>query len=222
MIDDPRELRRRLRALRRALSPAERRQAALAVASRLERWPAWTGAARVAGYWACDGELDPAPLLERAWAADRRVYLPVLDRESGLRFAPYLPGMPVRRNRFNIPEPDVSPAEWVEPSQLDLVLTPLVAFDPTGVRLGMGGGFYDRTFAFLRDAGAIDRQPLLLGLGYEFQKVAGLIRQPWDIPLDAAVTEESLYGFARPAETEWRQAGGILAAEIGTGDVRSD
>ena len=196
MTDDPRELRQRLRALRRALSPAERRQAALVVARRLEDWPVWTGATRVAGYWACDGELDPAPLLERAWAAHRSVYLPVLDGECSLRFAPYAPGMPMRRNRFNIPEPDVPPAEWLEPSRLDVVLTPLVAFDLAGTRLGMGGGFYDRSFAFLRTPAYGGHPPVLLGLGYEFQRVAEQVRQPWDVPVDAVVTEAALYVFS--------------------------
>ncbi|KAB2935580.1 MAG: 5-formyltetrahydrofolate cyclo-ligase [Candidatus Contendobacter sp.] len=195
MTDDPRELRQRLRALRRASSPAERRQAALAVACRLENWPVWVGATRVAGYWACDGELDPAPLLEHAWVAGRSVYLPVLDGECSLRFAPYPPGARLRRNRFNIPEPEVSPMEWLEPSRLDVVLAPLVAFDRTGTRLGMGGGFYDRAFAFLRDPSYRGHRPVLLGLGYEFQKVVELIRQPWDVPLDAAVTEAVLHVF---------------------------
>ena len=196
MTDDPRELRQRLRALRRALSPAEQRQAALAVARRLEDWPGWTGAVRVAGYWACAGELDPAPLLERVWATGRSVYLPVLTGEYSLHFAPYLPGAPLRRNRFKIPEPDVSPLEWLEPSRLDLVLTPLVAFDRTGTRLGMGGGFYDRAFAFLRDPAYRGHRPMLLGLGYEFQQTAELVRQAWDVPLDAAVTEAALYVFS--------------------------
>jgi 5-formyltetrahydrofolate cyclo-ligase len=196
VIEDPRELRQRLRALRRALSPAEQRQAALAVARRLEDWPAWTGAVRVAGYWACAGELDPAPLLERAWATRRSVYLPVLTGEYSLHFAPYPPGAPLRRNRFNIPEPEVSPMEWLEPSRLDLVLTPLVAFDRTGTRLGMGGGFYDRAFAFLRDPDYRGHRPMLLGLGYEFQQTAELVRQAWDVPLDAVVTEAALHVFS--------------------------
>ena len=195
--DDPRELRQRLRELRRALSPAEQRQAALAVAHRLENWPVWVGATRVAGYWACDGELDPAPLLERAWAAGRSVYLPVLDDdEYSLRFAPYPPGAALRRNRFNIPEPEVAPERWLEPHRLDLVLTPLVAFDPTGTRLGMGGGFYDRAFAFLGNPNYRGHCPVLLGLGYEFQGVAALVRQVWDVPLDAVVTDAALRQFS--------------------------
>ncbi len=196
MTDDPRALRQRLRERRRALSPAMQRQAALAVASRLEDWPEWISAVRVAGYWACDGELDPAPLLERAWSTGRSVYLPVLDRACALHFAPYSPGTPMRRNRFNISEPAVAPETWLEPSRLDLVLTPLVTFDPTGTRLGMGGGFYDRTFAFLRDPGYRGHRPVLLGLGYEFQRVAALVRHAWDVPLDAAVTEAALRRFS--------------------------
>ena len=196
MTDDPRELRQRLRALRRTLSPAERHQAALAVARWLDDWPVLAGATRVAGYWACDGELDPAPLLERAWAADRQVYLPVLDSERSLRFAPYQSGRPLRRNRFTIPEPEVSPTEWLQPSRLDLVLVPLVAFDAAGTRLGMGGGFYDRAFAFLRDPDYCGHRPVLLGLGYELQHVAERVRQPWDVPLDAVVTETALYVFS--------------------------
>ncbi len=168
----------------------------MAVARRLAVWPAFAGATRIAGYWACDGELDPMPALERVWATNRQVYLPVLAEESLLCFAPYRPGVPLRRNRFKIPEPEVAPAEWVWPSQLDLVLAPLVAFDSTGTRLGMGGGFYDRSFAFLREAGDHGRRPWLLGLAYEFQKVADLVRQPWDVPLDAVVTEAVLYEFS--------------------------
>jgi len=76
------------------------------------------------------------------------------------------------------------------------VLTPLVAFDSFGNRLGMGGGFYDRSFVFRRDPVRRHHRPYLLGLGYEFQKVAALPRQPWDVPLDAAVTETALWVFS--------------------------
>ncbi len=145
-------------------------------------------ASTVAGYWACHGELDPAPLLECAWAMDKAVYLPVLAGNA-LQFAPYRPNTLLRRNRFQIPEPEVSPTEWLPPLALDLVLTPLVAFDLTGTRLGMGGGFYDRSFAFLRGPAQSGRRPRLVGVAYEFQQVETLVRQPWDVPLDAAATE---------------------------------
>ena len=160
----------------------------MAVARRLAETAEFIAASRIAGYWACNGELDPAPLLERAWALGKAVYLPVLAG-AALQFAPYRPNAPLRRNRFHITEPDLSPAEWLPPSALDLVLTPLVAFDATGTRLGMGGGFYDRSFAFRRDPACAERRPRLVGIAYEFQRVDTLIRQPWDVPLDAAATE---------------------------------
>jgi len=189
-------LRQFLLAQRRALSVAERHAAALAVAQRLAMEPGFTEAAAIAGYWACQGELDPAPLLERAWTEDKTVYLPVLAGDT-LLFAPYQPDDPLRRNRFNIPEPEVPLADLRLPSDMDWVLTPLVAFDAMGTRLGMGGGFYDRSFAFLLEPGWQGHHPQLLGLGYAFQRVEALIRQPWDVPLDAAVTEEALYLFAK-------------------------
>ncbi len=190
-------LRQQLRTLRQRLPIAEQRRAARAVADGLAGCPGFGAARRIAGYWACHGELDPLPLLERAWNAGKAVYLPVLTDAppQSLRFAPYSPGTPLRRNRFHIPEPDVAPADWLKPTELDLVLMPLVAFDPTGTRLGMGGGFYDRSFAFLLDPGYCGYRPWLIGLGYAFQKVAALPRQPWDVPLDAAITERAFSVF---------------------------
>jgi 5-formyltetrahydrofolate cyclo-ligase len=188
------------------LPSAERQGAALSVARRVADWAIYGAAMRIAGYWACDGELDPMPLLESAWAASKDVYLPVLvdAPPKSLQFAPYRPGLPLRRNRFDIPEPDVPPSKWLQPAWLDLVLTPVVVFDSTGTRLGMGGGFYDRSFAFLRDLDYRGQRPLLLGLGYEFQKASEhLVRQSWDVSLDAVATEEALYVFAQPNAAEW-------------------
>ncbi|MBL8250419.1 MAG: 5-formyltetrahydrofolate cyclo-ligase [Candidatus Competibacter sp.] len=191
-------LRQRMREARRRLTAVERAEAAAAVARRVTGWPPFGAAARIAGYWACAGELDPQPLLAAAREAGKDVYLPiVVDAPSrGLRFAPYRPGCPLRPNRFSIPEPDVPSATWLMPEALELVLLPLVAFDATGVRVGMGGGFYDRSFAFLRDSDDRGRRPWLLGLGYEFQKSPGpLAPEPWDVPLHAVVTDEGLRVF---------------------------
>ena len=80
------------------------------------------------------------------------VFLPVLGPEQRLRFAPWLPGQDLAANRYGIPEPEQNPANAVDPHALDLVLVPLLAFDPDGYRLGYGGGFYDRTLAKLKAA----------------------------------------------------------------------
>jgi 5-formyltetrahydrofolate cyclo-ligase len=134
-----RNLRERLRASRRAMLADECWQAALAVAARVPDDLVYAEACHIAGYWACQGELDPRPLLERAWATNKQVYLPVIvnDPVGTLHFAPYRPDSPLRPNRFNIPEPAIPPDEWLSPEQLDLVLVPLVAFDLAGTRLGM-------------------------------------------------------------------------------------
>ncbi|MBL8259462.1 MAG: 5-formyltetrahydrofolate cyclo-ligase [Candidatus Competibacteraceae bacterium] len=193
-------LRQRLRSARRNLPLIERQEAALAVARRVLDWPPFGAAARIAAYWAREGELDPKPLLEAAWAEGKDVYLPVvIDAPSrSLRFAPYRPGCPLRRNRFAIPEPDVPESRWLAPEALDLVLLPLVAFDAAGVRLGMGGGFYDRSFAFLRHGDDQCRRPWLLGLGYEFQQSPEpLPLEPWDVPLHAVATDQHLRVFGQ-------------------------
>ncbi len=187
-------LRKQMRALRRALPAAERHRCARQLARRVAALKAFSHAHHLAAYLAVDAEMDPAPLLERAWVLGKQVYLPVLagTPAAHLLFAPYHPHSAMQANRFGIMEPVVPVGELLPPQRLDLVLTPLVAFDASGTRLGMGGGFYDRSFAFRGNPAHLPR-PLLLGLAYELQNVTELPRQPWDIPLDGIVTEQALY-----------------------------
>jgi 5-formyltetrahydrofolate cyclo-ligase len=194
MIELP-QLRRRVRALRRSLPLDQRDQAARRVSQRIDALPAFALAHRIAGYLAVDGELDPMPVLENALTFGKEVYLPVLMDDQRLMFAPFRRDIPMRPNRFGILEPDVPTIEWIMPVRLDLVLVPLVAFDVHGMRLGMGGGYYDRSFAFRMNGGSA-LKPALLGLAYEIQKVTELERRAWDVPLDGIVTEARLYSGA--------------------------
>lgn len=189
-----RALRSELRAARRALTPVQRRQYAEDCARRLIGHTAFRNARRIAAYLPADGELDTAPLIERAWAMGKQVYLPVLlpQGENRLWFARYEPDTPLRRNRFDIPEPDRAPHTRIAPLALDLVLTPLVGFDAQGHRLGMGGGFYDRSFAYLLRHRYWLR-PRLVGLAYAFQRVDRLPAQDWDVPLRAIATDRCIY-----------------------------
>ena len=181
------ELRRVLRAARRAVAPAARIGAADGLAIQLLRLPLRPGAA-VAGYWAADGEIAL-----HAWQLrlprDCIYCLPVLHDDGHLRFAAWRAGDPVAPNRFGIPEPVVEPGALLEPSALDLVVVPLVGFDASCHRLGMGGGWYDRSFAFRHEQPA---PPLLVGAGFAFQHVdGGLPRAAWDVQLDAVCTDQS-------------------------------
>lgn len=189
-------LRRELRARRRTLSCQERRAAARSLARNGPLAALLGRYGRVALYLANDGEIDPAQLLTRLRAAGHRCYLPVLHchRRQPLWFAHYLPGMPMGRNRFAIPEPQVPPGARLRAAELDALLMPLVGFDDRGNRLGMGGGFYDRSLQFLGHRRRW-RKPLLIGLAYELQRLDRVEARDWDIPLDAVATEAGLYRF---------------------------
>lgn len=137
--------------------------------------------------------MDLAPLIERLWRCGKQIYLPVLHGPA-LWFMPFTPRTPLAHNRFGIPEPNLNAPHRAALRTLDLVLMPLVAFDRNGNRLGMGGGFYDRTFAYLRGSPRWAR-PCLIGTAYEFQRVPPLAVQPWDVPLGGVVTELGLERF---------------------------
>lgn len=190
-------LRRALRARRGQTSRAERRAASAALTQRLSNLPAFQRAGCIAAYWPADGEINPLPALRWAYAAGKACYLPVLcpQRDGHLHFAPWWPGAPLRRNRFGIVEPIAPRRHWLAPRMLDLVLLPLVAFDGAGNRLGMGGGYYDRSFAFRRRAAV--RRPGLIGVGFDWQRVDRLPRRAWDVPLDAVLTERHRHVFQR-------------------------
>ncbi len=186
-------LRRELRQQRRALSPQQRRNAAAALERRLGSHPLFLRSRHIAFYLPNDGEMDLTPLIHRAQAMGKHCYLPVLSPlyHNRLWFASYHHNSKLVQNRFGIPEPIANWADMRPAWTLDLVLTPLVAFDSAGNRLGMGGGYYDRTLAYLARR-RYWRKPQLLGTAYDFQQVERLPHEPWDVPLHGIVTESSL------------------------------
>jgi 5-formyltetrahydrofolate cyclo-ligase len=187
-------LRRALRERRHALSATERRAAAKIITARLATARAFRVAARIACYLPADGEVDTAAIIERVHTLGKELFLPVLSRidHDRLWFARVQPDTPLRPNRYGILEPRVIPRLLVRAPTLDLILMPLVGFDAGGHRLGMGGGYYDRSLAFLAHRQHW-RRPHLVGLAYECQKTSDLPHDPWDIPLDAVVTENTMY-----------------------------
>lgn len=191
---DKSELRRRLRAQRNALPAEDQRLAAAQLALHLAGMRLFLVSRRVACYLPNDGEIDTNPVIARLWRMRKTCYLPVLSRLSHDRlwFARAEPGMELAPNRFGIPEPVVKARDLVRAQELDLILMPLVGFDDRGNRLGMGGGFYDRSLEFLRHR-ARWRKPHVLGLAYDFQRVNGLTPDAWDIPLQGVVTDRAVY-----------------------------
>lgn len=184
-------IRRELLSRRAALSPHLRHTAARQVARRAWRLPELARAARIALYLPVGAELDCTPILTGAWLRGRRIYLPVVTG-GRLAFAPYAPDTLLADNRWRIPEPVVDPRQWKRARELQVILLPLVGFDAHGHRLGMGGGFYDRTLAF-RSLRNQARRPHLIGLAYELQKVPALPVSTHDVRLDAVVTERALH-----------------------------
>ena len=183
-------IRAQKRALRNRLTCLEQTEHAIRLANQVARLQPFRTSRSIACYLANDGEIDPTYVVHAAWKMRKRVYLPVLSPfQRKLYFAPYQDGMEMHINRFGIPEPACSPVNWLRPWQLDLMLLPLVAFDGNGNRLGMGGGFYDRSLAY-RQSRTRSLKPKLIGLAHELQHEPQLAANSWDIPLDIIATEE--------------------------------
>ena len=187
------KLRRRNRQLRAGLSAAQLEQAAAALAQRIFELDEFQRAERLAAYFAVNGEIGLGPVIDAALDAGKQVFLPNLDQQA-LRFAPYFHDQKMRMNRYRLPEPDVADSELLAPDRLDLVLVPLVVFDVACNRIGMGGGYYDRSFAFRKQSE--NRLPRLIGVAHELQKADSLQPEAWDVQLDAVVTDAAVY--ARP------------------------
>ncbi|MFC1588990.1 5-formyltetrahydrofolate cyclo-ligase [Pseudomonadota bacterium] len=186
---DSNQLRHYKREQRRKLNPEQQARHAEQLAELILQQTTFIRHQKIAVYLANDGEIDPAHIVNHAWDQGKQVYLPVLSaHENSLLFAPFETETPLCRNQFGIDEPNIAPEHWLKAEHMDLILLPLVAFDEQANRMGMGGGFYDRSLANIRE-----HKTQLIGLAHEVQKVEQLDVQNWDVPLDAIATEDKLY-----------------------------
>ncbi|WP_341503029.1 5-formyltetrahydrofolate cyclo-ligase [Gallaecimonas sp. GXIMD4217] len=170
---------------------SQQRDAARAVARQVLSLPEVQRANTLALYLANDGELDPAPLQSALGERQKRCCLPVLHpfKKGHLLFLEHAPHGELTFNRFNIPEPPLDVTRIWPLATLDVILTPLVAFDDAGNRLGMGGGFYDRTLA--------SYQGHIIGLAHDCQQVDAVPVEAWDQPLEIIVTPGGVKRFRR-------------------------
>ncbi len=182
------------RAKRRALSDSAQQQASIKVLEKFKRILSLKKPNQIALYLPFDGELETASLIAHCWQADIQVFLPTLDpvKKGQLLFFQYTPNTPMRLNQFSISEPDFREQSPCALSKLDIIFMPLVAFDSQGQRLGMGGGFYDRTLA---QTGLMKKSPLRIGLAHDCQYLDYLPVEPWDLPLAWVLTPKHTYQF---------------------------
>ncbi len=182
-----------MREARNALDPLEATHTSRAAVTHLVRCDEFRHARHIAGYVAVGNEADPVAALITAHDEGKCVYLPRIRPHRQLLFAQWQPDLPLHKHpRLGIPEPSAD-APTIHPEQLDLVIVPLVGFDAAGHRLGMGGGFYDKTFAFRQDRPAA--KPILVGFAHAIQICNFISPEAWDTPLDLVVTEKGLQRF---------------------------
>lgn len=185
------ELRLYIRDKRRLLSALQQEESAKLIAEKLSALSIVREAKKVALYLANDGELNLSYFITWCWQQNIAVYLPVIHpfSKNHLLFVHYQKNSDMIKNRFGIEEPKLTVTNIIPTKELDILFTPLVAFDEQGNRLGMGGGFYDRTLAYLSTSCR------MIGLAHELQKVAQLPVESWDIPLPEIITPKQHYFF---------------------------
>lgn len=185
-LTDKKQLRRQLQAERMAM--VDRHQRAMHLQEVLRVWLVGRDETAIGAYWPIKGEFDALPALYRWTEAEdvkqrhRIIGLPVIDRQTKrLRFHRWFPGCPMEEDAYGIPKP-----KDTDPFEPQLLLVPCVGFGPGGVRLGYGGGFYDRTLATLQP------RPFTVGVGYGHGFIPWLKAEPHDVPLDAILTEDGV------------------------------
>jgi 5-formyltetrahydrofolate cyclo-ligase len=161
-------------------SPESRHSASSVILRRLRETVGALDRRRISLYWPFRGEPDLRPWIEEIWQAGGLALLPVVvEKRRPLQFRSWRIGAPLARGIWDIPIP--AEGEVIEP---DIVVAPLVGYDPALYRLGYGGGFFDRTLA------ALKRKPLAIGVGYGSQEIATIRPQAHDIPMDVIITAD--------------------------------
>lgn len=190
LLRDRQDIRTHIRHLRRELSHEQQQLAAVQAADHALNFAPVQQAKNIALFLSVDGEINTRPLIAKLWQRKQRVYLPVLHPFSRgqLLFLRYDEHTELRNNRLRIPEPPLDIRHLLPLSELDVLMVPLVAFDAGGQRLGMGGGFYDRTLQNWQQHGFLP-----VGLAHDCQQVERLPVAEWDVPLPALITPSRLW-----------------------------
>ncbi len=174
-------------AARRAISAHERQYASSTICNRVIRSREFASSKLVGVYLPMRDEVDTREIIQRAWRANKRVFVPILRGSAQMLFCEITPETELEQNRLGIWEP--SRGLLIAPEKLDIVIAPTVAFDDQGHRIGMGAGYFDRCFAFLRHRKHWLR-PKLLGVAFHCQEVEEITPNTWDIRLYRIITDK--------------------------------
>ena len=187
------QVRQKLNDKRAAIGDVERNVSAQSAMQLLVQHPLFAESVNIACYLSRREEFDTTPIIQAIWKEDKKCLLPILssEQENFLQFVVYQKNDELQLNKYRILEPKNGVV--FAPEKLDLVLLPLVGFDLKGHRLGAGGGYYDRTFSFLKNKDV--KKPVLLGLAFEIQSLYEVPHDEWDVGLDGIVTEKRILMF---------------------------
>ncbi|MCP4299310.1 MAG: 5-formyltetrahydrofolate cyclo-ligase [Gammaproteobacteria bacterium] len=174
------ELRAKALRARREMSHDARAKSSTIICQRVIRSRVFLSSQFIACYLPMRDEVDTREIIERAWCANKRIFVPVLRTRGKMLFRQIHPESDLERNSYGIWEP--TNGDVICPRKLDLVITPTVAFDRQNNRIGMGGGNFDRCFSFLRHRKYWLR-PKLVGVAFECQEVEKIAPNAWDIRL---------------------------------------
>jgi len=180
------ELRRKALRARREMSREARAKSSLIICRRVLACREFIACKTVACYLPMDDEVDTLQIIERAWRANKRIFAPVLIGRREMLFREIRPETTLRRNSFGLWEPETG--ETIQARNLDLVITPTVAFDENNNRIGMGGGYYDRCFSHLRYRKHWLR-PKLIGVAFACQNIEKISPNVWDIRLYGVISD---------------------------------
>lgn len=190
-------LRQSLRDIRRSIVGDARVRKAIGLVEQLHQLDCVKSASRIATFLSMPEEIDTHYLNNALFHQGKSLYLPVVvGRDQALKFAPYTHDTHLIRGKLDILVPDVAESSYIDGRDVDMCLVPLVGFDDNGNRIGMGGGFYDRSFAFLHVG--FERnvtEPTLVGVAYDEQRVEAIARNDWDVTLDYLITPTTFYDF---------------------------
>ncbi len=179
---DKSDFRKSLRARRKSLSQADIAQASQQMCENLIQLPQLADSKHIALYCPFAGEINPLAILNKL--TEKCFYLPVVGDNFTMDFRPFADEADCNLNKYGILEPKSQHS--IDPLELDLVIVPLVGFDQQRHRLGMGGGYYDRAFANRTTT------PILIGVAYHWQQIDDIQAEPWDVDLDAIVTDKGI------------------------------